>query len=161
MYWAWRGNGSWSHVQSKKCTRKNLHHRLSLIQKEKKKSLAIILWITDQGQTPTCFFFFFMFVFVRWHVTSHGTCSMAHRKLRIHTRKKLFYNYLANYIWLLNCPPFYFREKNIYIENNTTYNQIHFFRSSSFGYTEVKTSAVFKFLSEKTTSDSPKVSRSS
>lgn len=65
-----------------------------------------------------------MSVFVHWHVTSHGTCSMAHRNCGY---KKWFYNNIANYIWLLNCPLcfFFFCQKK-YIENNTTYNQIHF-----------------------------------
>lgn len=64
-----------------------------------------------------------MSVFVHWHVTSHGTCSMAHRNCGY---KKWFYNNIANYIWLLNCPLCFFFCQKKYIENNTTYNQIHF-----------------------------------
>lgn len=88
---------------------------------------------------------------VQWHI---GNCG--------YTQEKKTVLQLSSKLHLTSqLPTFLFQRKNIYIENNTTYNQIHFFRSSSFGYTEVKTSAVFKFLSEKTTSDSPKVSRSS
>lgn len=130
---------------------------LSLIQ----KCLAIVLSITviNQGQSPTWLFFFSCYAFIHWHVTSHGTCSMAHRNCRY---KKKFNNYLANYIWLLNCQLSLFSEKidiYIYIENNTTYNQIHFSGHPLFGYIEVKTSAVFSVLQGKLnlTGPSPKV----
>jgi len=88
--------------------------------------LAIILSITGWTGSITLYGFS-MSVFVHWHVTSHGTCSLAHRNCGY---KKWFYNNLANYIWLLNCPAvliffFFFCQKK-YIENNTTYNQIHF-----------------------------------
>lgn len=49
----------------------------------------------------------------------------------------------------------FFWEKKNNIENNTTYNQIHFFRSSSFSYAEGKASAVFTFIREQNSTGDP------
>lgn len=115
--------------------------------------LAMILSITviDQAWvfyvcicTPTC----------------HGTRSMAHRTRGYKKKKKKSFIIIQQITFdFVNCPLFFPSREKIYIIQHT----IKFiFRSSSFGYTEVKTSAVLKIVRE-TTSDrpSPKVPRSS
>lgn len=157
----WKGNKAWKWLWIVLCGGIEDDHMCSAVKTDKKLPPQVDkiplfkhFWQACCEEQGTSAAWFSMFVFtstwqvvgpVQWHI------------------QKWFYNYLANYIWLLNCPLFQRKYISIYIYREKIKHTIKFFlSSSSFGYTEVKTSAVSKFFREsKWDRPSPKAPSSS
>lgn len=124
LYCACRGNGSWSHEQ-----------RCQTLQEIATKGWQAPLFknvwqcvVKNSNGTGSITYMVFLCLYLytdTWHIMGpvQWHIGIADTKVVLQLSSKLH--------WLLNCPLFFFfffflKRKKIYIENNTTYSQIHF-----------------------------------